>query len=172
MKKIIYLCLMLFVCISFTSCKEHFSDGERVGTVTKFSKAGVIWDSWDGDLNLTQTGMNSAGEPFSFSFDNDRSDQDSLINLVAEAQRYGWKIKIIYHQVWGFKNVCKNRGENDYFVDDVQILDKTFSKPLGGINNVSNVIALDSLNNDSIGTTYKAPLGTKNNPLYIVVVQK
>lgn len=169
MKKIIYLSLLLLVCISFTSCKEHFSDGERVGTVTKFSKAGVFWDSWDGDLNLTQTGMNSAGEPFSFSFDNDRDDQDSLINLVNDAQRYGWKIKIIYHQVWGWKNVFNNRGENDYFVDDVQILDKTFSKPLSGLNGTSTVV-LDSLNSDSVSSN--APLGTKNNPLYIVVVSK
>lgn len=49
-----------------TSCKEQFSNGERVGTVTKFSKAGVFWDSWDGLLNITQTGMNSSGEPFAF----------------------------------------------------------------------------------------------------------
>lgn len=46
--------------LCLTSCIEHLSDGERVGTVTKFSKAGVIWDSWDGHLNITQTGMNSA----------------------------------------------------------------------------------------------------------------
>lgn len=40
----------------------------------------------------------------------------------------GWKVKIKYHQVWGCKNVFKNRGESDYFVDDVIILDKNFSK--------------------------------------------
>lgn len=123
---------------TFASCKEHFSDGERVGTVIKFSKAGVIWDSWDGELNLTATGMNTSGEPFAFSFDNDRSDQDSLINLIAEAQRYGWKVKIIYHQVWGFKNVFCNRGESRYFVDDVQILDKNFAKPLNNLTSPNN----------------------------------
>lgn len=111
-----------------TSCKEHFYDGERVGTVTKFSKAGVIWDSWDGYLNITQTGMNSAGEPFAFSLDNDRSDQDSIVKLLTEAQLRGWKVKLLYHQVWGFKNVFSNRGESDYFVDGVEILDKNFFK--------------------------------------------
>lgn len=117
------------------SCKEHFSDGERVGTVTKFSKAGVIWDSWDGHLNITQTGMNSAGEPFAFSLDNDRDDQDSIVKLLTEAQLKGWKVKLLYHQVWGFKNIFSNRGESDYFVDGVEILDKNFSKPLEIINN-------------------------------------
>ena len=92
------------------------------------SKVGVFWDSWDGLLNVTQTGMNSSGEPFAFSMDNDRNDQQKLINTLAKAQVEGWKVKIKYHQVWGCKNVFKNRGESDYFVDDVIILDKNFSK--------------------------------------------
>ena len=140
MKKFLILMMCLLSLTFMTSCKEHFSDGERVGTVVKFSKAGVIWDSWDGDLNLTATGMNTSGEPFAFSFDNDRNDQDSLINLLIDAQRYGWKVKIIYHQVWGLKNICKNRGESDYFVDDVEILDKNFAKPLGGISSQSEPV--------------------------------
>ena len=125
MKKIL-LILMAVVCL--TSCKEQFSNGERVGTVTKFSKAGVFWDSWDGLLNITQTGMNSSGEPFAFSMDNDRNDQQKLIDTLVKSQVEGWKVKIKYHQVWGCKNVFKNRGESDYFVDDVIILDKNFSK--------------------------------------------
>ncbi len=133
MKKLILFLFCALFCL--TSCKEHFSDGERVGTITKFSKAGVIWDSWDGHLNITQTGMNSAGEPFAFSLDNDRSDQDSIVNLLSEAQLKGWKIKLLYHQVWGLKNIFNNRGESDYFVDDVEILDKNFSKPLENISN-------------------------------------
>ena len=126
MKKI--LLATLVVASLFTSCKEHFSDGERVGTVTKFSKAGVFWDSWDGLLNITQTGMNSSGDPFAFSIDNDRNDQQKLIDTLVKAQVDGWKVKIKYHQVWGAKNVFNNRGESDYFVDDVIVLDKNFSK--------------------------------------------
>lgn len=123
--------LFLFLTLSlFVGCKEHYSDGERVGTVTKFSKAGVIWDSWDGLLNITQTGMNSSGEPFAFSFDNDRDDQQALIDTFLRAQVEGWKVKIKYHQVWGFKNLFNNRGESRYFVDDVEILDRNFSNPL------------------------------------------
>lgn len=102
MKKI-FIFLVAMACL--TSCKEQFSNGERVGTVTKFSKAGVFWDSWDGLLNVTQTGMNSSGEPFAFSMDNDRNDQQKLIDTLVKAQIEGWKIKIKYHQVWGCKNV-------------------------------------------------------------------
>ncbi|HEY9550694.1 MAG TPA: hypothetical protein VIQ97_00260, partial [Prevotella sp.] len=89
-----------------------------------------VWDSWEGRLNMTQTGMNTSGDPFSFSFDNDRTDQDALVSLMKQAQVEGWKLKIRYHEVWGFKNIFTNRGETDYFVDDVTVLDKDFANPL------------------------------------------
>ena len=72
----------------------------------------IIKDNWD----------------YCDSMDNDRSDQQKLIDTLVKAQVEGWKVKIKYHQVWGVKNVFKNRGESDYFVDDVIVLDKNFSK--------------------------------------------
>lgn len=122
-----FLLLALAAISLLSSCKENYSNGEKVGNVIEFTRKGVIWDSWEGRLNLTQTGMNTSGAPFSFSFDNDRSDQDSLVRLLYKAQVEGWKVKIKYHEVWGLKNVLKNRGETDYFVDDVTVLDKDFA---------------------------------------------
>ena len=107
--------------------------------------AGVFWDSWDGLLNVTQTGMNSSGEPFAFSMDNDRNDQQKLINTLTKAQVEGWKVKIKYHQVWGCKNVFKNRGESDYFVDDVIILDKNFSKIGDIVKGTNKTVPHDTL---------------------------
>ena len=123
------LSLAALICLAITSCKEEYSVGEKVGTLTEFAESGLFWDSWDGRLNLTQTGMNTAGEPFEFSFDNDRNDQDSLINLLKQAQVDGWKIKIKYHRVKGW-NWFENRGRFDYFVDDVEVLDKNFANVL------------------------------------------
>lgn len=113
-----------------TSCKENYSVGEKVGNLIEFTQKGVFYDSWEGRLNMTQTGMNTSGAPFSFSFDNDRTDQDSLINLMKQAQVEGWKLKLRYHEVWGMKNLFYNRGETDYFIDDVVVLDKDFANPL------------------------------------------
>ena len=144
MKKILLL-LMAIMCLTLTSCKEQFSNGERVGTVTKFSKAGVFWDSWDGLLNVTQTGMNSSGEPFAFSMDNDRDDQQKLIDTLVKAQVEGWKVKIKYHQVWGAKNVFSNRGESYYFVDDVIVLDKNFSKIGDIVKGTNKTVSHDTL---------------------------
>lgn len=110
-------------------CTENYSNGEKVGNLIEFTHKGLIWKSWEGSLNMTQTGMNSSGEPFYFSFDNDRNDQQQLIELMKQAQVEGWKIKIKYHEVEGL-NVFSNRGETDYFVDTVTVLDKNFARPL------------------------------------------
>jgi hypothetical protein len=71
--------------------------------------------------------MNTSGEPFSFSFDNDRNDQGALVKLLYQAQVEGWKVKIRYHEVWGLKNFFQNRGETNYFVDGVTVLDRDFA---------------------------------------------
>ncbi len=130
MKKILQLITVTaIICLTTTSCKERYSVGEKVGTLIEFAESGLFWQSWDGRLNLTQTGMNTAGEPFGFSFDNDRNDQDSLISIFKQAQVEGWKIKIKYHRVKGY-NWFENRGRFDYFVDHVEVLDKNFANVL------------------------------------------
>lgn len=129
-KKTLLSLLIIGAAMSLSSCKENYSNGEKVGNLIEFTSKGVWWDSWEGRLNMTQTGMNTSGEPFSFSFDNDRDDQDALISLMKQAQVEGWKLKIRYHEVWGLKNFFHNRGETNYFVDDVTVLDKDFANPL------------------------------------------
>ena len=130
MRKHVVSCFVaVLTCFAFAACSENYSRGEKVGTVIEFAQSGLFWDSWDGRLNLTQTGMNTAGEPLTFSLDNDRDDQDSLIHLLYQAQIEGWKIKVKYHKVMGW-NWFGNRGRSDYFVDDVAVLDRDFANPL------------------------------------------
>lgn len=133
-KKLLYALMLMAFTLGLNSCKENYSNGEKVGNLIEFTRKGVIWDSWEGRLNLTQTGMNTSGAPFSFSFDNDRTDQDSLIHLLYQAQVEGWKVKLKYHEVWGLKNIFTNRGETDYFVDDVTVLDKDFANVAKRLN--------------------------------------
>lgn len=118
------------------SCTENYSNGEKVGNLIEFTNKGLFWKSWEGSLNMTQTGMNTSGAPFYFSFDNDRDDQQHLINLMKQAQVEGWKLKIRYHEVAGW-NWFGNRGETDYFVDDVTILDKNFARPLSNMRSAA-----------------------------------
>lgn len=115
--------LLLVLVLSLASCTENYSTGAKVGTVSEFTKKGLVWESWDGVLYVTQNGYIKTSEPLYFAFDNDRTDQDSLIKLVELVQEKGYKVKISYHKTFG-KNWFDNRGGSDYFVTGVEIVDK------------------------------------------------
>lgn len=127
MKTIQFIFMSFVVALSLTSCTENYSNGERIGMITKFSQKGLIWSSWEGSLNTTQTGMNSA-TPFEFSVDNDVNDP-KVISTLDSAATEGWKVKIKYHETWG-KNWFSNRGETNYFVKEVEVLDRD---PMGSV---------------------------------------
>ncbi len=137
--------IAMALAMSLSGCKENYSNGEKVGNLIEFTRKGVIWDSWEGRLNMTQTGMNTSGAPFSFSFDNDRDDQDSLVNLMKKAQVEGWKLKVRYHEVWGLKNLFSNRGETNYFVDEVTVLDRNFANPLRNVSSLQGGRVVDTV---------------------------
>jgi len=107
-----------------TSCSENYSNGERIGVITQFSETGLIWKSWEGHLNVTQTGMNSS-VPFDFSIDNDKPDENVIKTLDSAAQN-GWKVKLVYHETVGF-NWFGNRGETNHFINKVEVLEKNFA---------------------------------------------
>jgi hypothetical protein len=117
--------------LMLTSCSENYSNGERIGVITQFSETGLIWKSWEGHLNVTQTGMNSS-VPFDFSIDNDSPDQ-KVIKTPDSAAQYGWKVKLVYHETAG-KNMFSNRGETNHFITKVEVLEKNFGKAFNGSN--------------------------------------
>ena len=110
-----------FVIFGFINATEDYSEGERIGFLTKFSHKGRYFKSWEGELNLTQTGMNTSSL-FDFSIDND-AENPEVIKRIDSAVNNGWKVKLSYHQTY-FKNWFSNRGETNYFVKSIEILDK------------------------------------------------
>lgn len=129
MKRILFTIFAIVSLFSMTSCTENFSNGERIGFISRFSDKGLIWKSWEADLNVTQTGMNTV-DKFHFSVDNDKDDKDTkyLIARLDSAANFGWKVKIVYHEVKGF-NIAGNRGDSDYFINDLIILDRNANTP-------------------------------------------
>jgi hypothetical protein len=126
MKRTIFIMMSIFF---LSGCSQNYSNGERIGLITKFSRSGIIWKSWEGHLNLTQTGMNSA-QPFDFSIDND-NEPENLVKTLDSAAQYGWKVKLVYHQVFGY-NWFNNRGDTDYFVTKCEVLDKNVGSMFSG----------------------------------------
>ena len=115
--------------LMLTSCSENYSNGERIGVVTQFSKTGVVWKSHEGHLNVTQTGMNSS-VPFDFSIDND-NEPETLVKTIDSAAQFGWKVKLVYHETFG-KNWFHNRGETYHFVEKCEVLEKNFGNVFNG----------------------------------------
>jgi hypothetical protein len=101
---------------------EDYSEGERIGFITKFSKKGRFWKSWEGELNLTQTGMNTSST-FQFSIDNDDANAENTRVMIDSAANLGWKIKLDYHETY-FKNWLGNRGETNHFIRRLTVLDR------------------------------------------------
>lgn len=67
----------------------EYSDGERSGIVTKISKRGIIWKTWEGCLALTQ----SAESCWNFSVTD-----ESFVKAIQEASKVGKRITIKYSQ--------------------------------------------------------------------------
>lgn len=117
----VIIAALIVAAIVFAFATENYSEGERIGFLTKFSRKGRVWKSWEGELNLTQTGMNTSSL-FEFSIDNDKEDPN-LIKAIDSAVTNGWKVKLTYHETFA-KNWFHNRGETNYFVTGIQILSK------------------------------------------------
>lgn len=138
----IKLFTLLLSIILLTSCSENYSNGERIGVITQFSNTGILFKSWEGHLNATQTGMNSS-VPFDFSIDNDNPDP-KVIATLDSAALYGWKVRLEYHEVMGF-NWFQNRGETDYFVTEVEVLERDFGLNFENTSNSGGGTVIDTI---------------------------
>ena len=120
--------LIILSVVAFTACSENYSDGNRIGLITKFSEKGIVWKTLDGEMNLTQTGMNSAGE-FEFSIDRDmeQSERDKLRKQIDSIINEGMICKLTYREVAGW-NWFGNRGASNYFITKVERFDAGRSK--------------------------------------------
>lgn len=131
--------LLIALSLVFTSCSEDYGTGERIGVITRFSRSGLLFKSWEGELHVTQTGMNSTMNDFDFSIDNNvETERKNAINLLDSAAKMGWKVRIMYHQVRG-TNITSSRGDTEYFVDSVQVLDKNMTTIFNNNNNTDTI---------------------------------
>jgi len=106
----------------FSGCSENYSNGERIGLITQFSSTGLVWKSLEGELHVTQTGMNSTMKDFEFSISVDDL-PPKLEYRFLPPSLVDTGVKLTYHETFG-KNWFSNRGETNHFITGVQILDR------------------------------------------------
>ena len=98
----------------------NYSDGERAGVPVKFSRKGVIFKTYEGELNVGGLTNSSEGAiPTTWSFSVRRSNEGVHTGL-SRAMQDSKRVKLHYHEkyvqlFW--------RGDTKYFVHRVEILD-------------------------------------------------
>ena len=101
-----------------TGCDRGYSQGERIGTVYKFSKKGLMWKTWEGEMNLggVVAGQNGGDVANVWGF---TVSDEKWIPEVQRALDGGYPVKVGYIQWWIAKQPVTETGYEVVSVDKV-----------------------------------------------------
>lgn len=97
--------------VSITCCGRGYSEGERSGTIVKFSYKGLFWKSHEGQLALGA--MTQDGAPSLWEF---HVDDPAVVSKIEQAQRDGSRVSLHYVQ-WAISPCTQ---DSDYDVVSVE----------------------------------------------------
>lgn len=103
---------------ALNGCGRNYSTGERSGVVWKFSNKGLIWKSWEGEMNLGGMSVGEGGVvvPNRWSFS---CLDEAVAKTIADAQRSGKRVTLHYRQ-WFMGPI---KIETGYEIESVVIED-------------------------------------------------
>lgn len=108
MKKLIVIALLA---LPLAGCYVT-SEGERVGTIIKFSRKGIVWKTWEGQMVLGGSGASANGENvWQFSVD-----RPELVDAIKKAQRDAQVVTLRYEEEL---TSLPTRGDTNYYIVDV-----------------------------------------------------
>lgn len=93
-----------------------YSDGTRAGELVKITRKGVVFKTYEGQLNLGGFSSNDGGvvgNIWDFS-----TTSDEVYRQLQELE--GKKVKLEYRQVW---KELPWQGKTDYFIDKVELVE-------------------------------------------------
>ncbi len=115
------LLAVVFSCVALSACAPNYSDGQRVGVVTKLSHKGIVFKSWEGMLN--QGGFRNSTDDngnttvvanvLEFNVQDPKVVQD-----LQTAMETGQRVRLTYNQ-W---LVSPFTIENSYVINKVEFL--------------------------------------------------
>ena len=112
--------IVLFALYTWAALNWVYSSGERAGYVQKLSQKGFVCKTYEGELVLVSMPGTQA-EKFFFTVRDAR-----VAKRINET--VGKRVRLIYEEHIGIPTSCF--GESNYFVQDVQLLDKnSFIQP-------------------------------------------
>lgn len=87
--------LLVVVGLVFTAaCAPNYSNGTRIGVVTKLSERGLIYKSWEGSMLIALPSTVSAIQPEVFEF----NVAESAVEAVKAAMASGKRVEVVYKQ--------------------------------------------------------------------------
>lgn len=106
---------VLVLMFSFLMTKVAYSVGDRAGVISKFSKKGVLFKTYEGELNEGAQGQmgNMVNRLWAFTVD---SDDPAVIQKLEDAMLTGRRIKVRYEQRY---MKFSWMGDTEYFVTEV-----------------------------------------------------
>ena len=112
--------IVVFGLYTWAALNWVYSSGERAGYVQKLSQKGFVCKTYEGELVLVSMPGTQA-EKFFFTVRDER-----VAKRINET--VGKRVRLIYEEHIGIPTSCF--GESNYFVQDVQLLDKdSFIQP-------------------------------------------
>ena len=101
---------VLSVCfLVLVSCAPNYSKGERVGVVTKLSRKGLFFKSWEGEMLVAlPESFGGSIQPEKFEFNAD----ESIVDALRTALVTGKRVQLVYRQ-WA---LCPWNIDNDHVV--------------------------------------------------------
>ena len=95
-----------------------YSEGERAGVVSKFSKKGYVFKTYEGELNVGAQGQVSNMNQNIWAFTLQNSNDTAIINNLEDAMLYGKRVRLHYEQrIFKFFWM----GDSEFFVTRVDV---------------------------------------------------
>lgn len=111
----------IVLALTLAACGPNYSEGEWTGTVVKLSKKGLIFESWEGMVNIGGLRRDFDGERMqtvanSYEFN---VQSPTVVETIKKAMDSGQRVRLTYRQ-WA---IAPPTISNDHVVIEATILD-------------------------------------------------
>lgn len=117
MKKTFFIVLLIAVWCLF-GCTKVVSEGEKVGTVIKVAKQGVVCNTWEGEL--IRGGMSNGSGGFSTTPLHFTINDNGLLQKTKEALDGQYEVKVRYVEYFGPMSCASDSSA--YFLTSIERL--------------------------------------------------
>ena len=117
--KSLLMCVLASSVLFLTACGQNYSNGSRVGVVNKLSHKGLVFKSWEGEMNLggfrnkTDDNGNTSVVANTFAFN---VQDEEVVKRINESMRKGERVELVYQQ-WFINPFTQ---DSDYTITEVK----------------------------------------------------